>query len=428
MSAIHTWVCFLLWISLSTQKGTPDVMVTCFISEDCRLPCNFQPDSEATIEWFRQDVMIYKFEQDEEENDGDDEEEDNDDSSSEEHLEQQQVAGQMFISPALVSRGNASLVLKKIGLKDRGTYRCQVTTSKGQHGANVILRVEAPLHGLSLELSRMSGYEEMICTINNVYPHPRVSWDTEPSTFEDLRPVTRMHNNKQGLFMVNSRVKLLKGRPNLIYICKVTSSYGGPAWTASLKEREIKWTQGKDLTIPCTSPSYLDSPSLEWSYSNGPQHSHILTYDSRSGHSTSTPPWNKYVELDGFRVPFGDGSLRLMDPKNSKHTGSYTCMFSTQYNTYTERTNVIIDGPSAKAGETETRASDKPSYWWVAGLVIALLALALVGLLVYMKMKGNREKKPTNDPEEVTELNVVKDAAETKPNESSPFTEADTDR
>lgn len=92
-------------------------------------------------------------------------------------------------------------------------------------------------------MSRMSGYEEMICSINNVYPAPRVIWETEPSTFEDLRPMTRMHVNKQGLYVVNSRLKLLKGPPNLIYICKVTSSYGGPTWTSSLRER------GKDVNL-----------------------------------------------------------------------------------------------------------------------------------------------------------------------------------
>lgn len=108
---------------------------------------------------------------------------------------------------------------------------------------------------------------------------------------------------------------------------------------------EIKGFQGKDLTIPCFAPPALSHPSLEWSFAHGPDRSHILTYDSRSGHSTSTPPWDNYVELDGYRVPFGDGSLRLMDPRNSKHTGSYTCVFTVQHVTHTEHSDVIIDDP-----------------------------------------------------------------------------------
>lgn len=90
---------------------------------------------------------------------------------------------------------------------------------------------------MSLQLSGMSGYKEMVCTVGNVYPAPRVTWATEPSTFEDLRPVTRINANKQGLYMVDSRLRLLSGQPNLIYICRVSSSYGGPTRNTSLRER-----------------------------------------------------------------------------------------------------------------------------------------------------------------------------------------------
>uniref|UniRef100_A0A4W6G3G3 Ig-like domain-containing protein n=1 Tax=Lates calcarifer TaxID=8187 RepID=A0A4W6G3G3_LATCA len=275
------------------------------------------------------------------------------------------------IFPRLISRGNATLILRGSNLKDRGTYRCHVV---------FVCVFAAPIRDMSLELSRLSGYEEMKCIIRNVFPSPHVTWATEPPTFEDLRPVTRKLADKQGLFTVDSRLKLLNGQPNLIYICKATTPYGGPVWTASLREREIRGTEARDLTIPCSAPPYLNNPALEWSFSNGKDPSHILTYDSRSGHSDSTPPWDKHVELDGFRVPFGDGSLRLMDPKHSEHTGSYTCMFSMPYNKHTERTEVTIDNPRSTA--------DQSSYWWVVGLVIAGLVLALVGMLAYLKMRG----------------------------------------
>ena len=91
-----------------------------------------------------------------------------------------------------------------------------------------------------MELSRLSGFEEMRCIVRNVFPAPRVTWATEPPTFEDLRPITRMLADKQGLYTVDSRLKMLNGQPALIYICKVTTSYGGPTWTASLRERGKK--------------------------------------------------------------------------------------------------------------------------------------------------------------------------------------------
>lgn len=112
-----------------------------------------------------------------------------------------------------------------------------------EHAVNVLCVFAAPIQGVSLELSRLNGYEEMKCSVGNVFPAPRVSWATEPRTFEDLRPVTRMLANKQGLYRVDSRLRLFNGQSNLIYICKVTPSSGSPAWTASLRERgKDKWT------------------------------------------------------------------------------------------------------------------------------------------------------------------------------------------
>uniref|UniRef100_A0A3Q0RJJ5 HERV-H LTR-associating 2b, tandem duplicate 1 n=1 Tax=Amphilophus citrinellus TaxID=61819 RepID=A0A3Q0RJJ5_AMPCI len=309
------------------------------------LPCSFQPGRNETIEWFRQGAVVYKFNQ-----------------SKVGHFKHEQLAGRASIFPSLVSRGNATLVLRSSGLKDRGMYRCHVHTT------------EAPIQGLVLELSRLSGYEEMKCTVQDVYPAPRVTWETEPQTFEDLRPMTRILANKKGLYNVDSRLKRLTGPPNLVYICKVTISYGGPTWTGSLREREIKEFQGRDLTIPCSAPSYMNNPSLHWTFSNSEHPSPIFNYDSRSGKTRSSPDWKSHVELDHFRVQFGDGSLRLMDPKHSEHTGRYTCVFSMPHGTHTERTHEATAEP--------------PSHWWILGLVAGLLILVLVGVLAYRKLKG----------------------------------------
>lgn len=406
MSATLTWACFLLGVGFTLQDKTPDVTVTCFVSEECVLPCSFQPGGEETVEWFRQDVVVYKFERSDDDDD--------DSSSSKEHVEHEQFAGRASVFPHLVSRGNATLILSRSSLKDRGTYRCNVHTKRGEHTAKVILKVEAPIRGLFLELSRLSGYEEMKCTVRDVFPAPRVTWATEPPTFEDLRPVTRMQADKKGLYTVDSRLKRLNGQPDLIYICKVTTSYGGPAWTASLREREIRGSQGRDLTIPCSAPTYLNNPSLRWTFSNGEDPSPILSYDSRSGDSVSSPEWDDHVELDSFRVPFGDGSLRLMDPKHSEHSGSYTCEFSMPYSRHTERSEVTIAG-----GERST--AEDQSHWWIVAVVIIGLVLALVGMLAYLKLRG-RSSKPRNDPDEITELHSVKDAAaDSNLSESSPF-------
>ncbi|XP_077410280.1 CD276 antigen-like [Vanacampus margaritifer] len=387
MSAfICIWACFLLRISTAAQDKTPDETVTCVVSEECHLPCMFLPAPNQSVRWFRQDVLMLSFGE----------------TRGETHVEP--LAGRAGMSPPMVAGGNATLVLREAGLKDRGMYRCHVRTSQGEHSAKVVLKVEAPIHDLSLELSRLSGYEEMKCIVRDVFPPPRVTWATEPPTFEDLRPITRMLADKRGLYTADSRLKVLKGQPDLIYICKVSTSYGGPTWTTSLRERAITGSEGRDLTIPCFAPPYLNSPTLHWSFSNGEDPAHILTYDSRSGHSVSAPAWDHHVELDGFRVPFGDGSLRLMDPEHARHEGTYSCEFSMPYNTHTERSDVAINSPNANRS-----SSPQTSYWWIVGLVVAVTVLALAAMLVYLKLRGNAAKSSSSDPEEETELNSAKD-------------------
>lgn len=126
----------------------------------------------------------------------------------------------------------------------------------------------------------------------------------------------------------------------------------------------IRGTQGRDLTIPCRAPPHLDNPLLQWNFSNGEDPSQILSYHMQSGRSTSSPVWNNHVELDGYRVQIGDGSLRLMDPRHSEHTGGYTCVFSTPYNTHTEHTDVTIDDPAGESANTVTRDGSRCRSSW----------------------------------------------------------------
>lgn len=100
--------------------------VTCIISDDCVLPCSFPPGSNETIQWFKQDVAVYSYQWD----------------GGEDDTDSGQAAGRASLVSHLVSRGNATLVLRDSGPKDRGRYRCRVRTSAGVHDANIIVKVE----------------------------------------------------------------------------------------------------------------------------------------------------------------------------------------------------------------------------------------------------------------------------------------------
>lgn len=109
--------------------------MTCFVSEECVLPCSFLPGSQESIQWLKQDAVVYSFRRT-------DHDDDDDSDSHEEHFEQKQFAGRASVYPPLVSHGNATLILREGSLKDRGTYRCHVRTANSEHNANVILKVE----------------------------------------------------------------------------------------------------------------------------------------------------------------------------------------------------------------------------------------------------------------------------------------------
>lgn len=95
-----------------------EVTVVCGVSKDCVLPCSFRPSSNQTVRWFRQDLLLYS-------------------STADNGLDQR-----LSLHPALVSHGNATLTIRRSGLKDRGTYRCHVISSEGEHTAKVIVKVE----------------------------------------------------------------------------------------------------------------------------------------------------------------------------------------------------------------------------------------------------------------------------------------------
>ncbi|XP_029516733.1 V-set domain-containing T-cell activation inhibitor 1-like [Oncorhynchus nerka] len=385
MAVTYTWTCLLLWISISTQTTIPDAHVTCVFLEECVLPCSFQTDRDEVIRWLKQEVPVHSFQR------------------GGEWSEHEQYAGRTSLFTHLVSRGNASLHLRGCGPRDRGRYKCHVRTSAGVHEAHVIVRVEAPVRALSLELSRLSGYEEVKCTTRHVYPAPHVAWATDPPTAQPLRPITRKLADRQGLYVVESRLRRLNSQSELTYICTVISSYGSQTWTASLREREINGVEGKDLTIPCHAPPYQPKSSVSWSFTNHNEEALILTYDSQSQLSSASAPWEACARLDVLRVPLGDGSLQLVNPVSLEHTGTYTCVYSSPQNTHTEHTGVNI---SAVTGER--MRSHEESRWWIFAVVVAVLALALTGILGYLKVRGD-QSKPRKRPEETSEMKPMKE-------------------
>lgn len=101
----------------------------------------------------------------------------------------------------------------------------------------------APIRSVNLEITRLSGYEEVKCSMYNVYPAPHVLWSTDPPLpTERLKYTTRKMPNKQGLYVIESKLKRLGQRSDLTYICTVNSSSAAQMWTVSLTETGLTLT------------------------------------------------------------------------------------------------------------------------------------------------------------------------------------------
>uniref|UniRef100_A0A673JHV3 Ig-like domain-containing protein n=1 Tax=Sinocyclocheilus rhinocerous TaxID=307959 RepID=A0A673JHV3_9TELE len=185
--------------------------------------------------------------------------------------------------------------------------------------------IPAPIQSVSLETTRLSGFEEVICSSQDVYPAPRVNLFTEPASLPDsFQPFTHKTADKQGLYSVESKLKKLK---DLTYICLVQSFYRSQTWRASLQEKEIFSVEGQDFIIPCVAPWNLQNFTLTWSFIKENKSSTIYTYASLTERSSS-----------------GDGSLQLHNLLRLEHTGTstFTCILSAHQTKHEVHTRVNI--------------------------------------------------------------------------------------
>ncbi|XP_048031375.1 uncharacterized protein hhla2b.1 [Megalobrama amblycephala] len=363
MAAAHSWTLslILVWIIADTTGKTPDVQVTCMFSEDCVLPCVFEAVGDEIVYWFRQNVLIHSYKQ----------------GSGLLDQPDQHYNGRMSLFTEVISSGNASLHIQKSDPQDRGKYRCLVTSSRETNEHFIIVKVEAPISSVSLETTRLSGFEEVMCSTRDVYPAPRVTLFTEPAVLPDaLKTFTRKTSDKQGRYSVESKIRKLE---DLTYICLVQSFYKSQTWKTSLQEKEIFSVESQDFNIPCKAPWKLQNFTLTWSFTKGHKSSTIYTYDSLTQLSSSV--WKEKVHLVTPRGQGGDGSLQLRNPLRLEHTGTYTCILSALQTKYEVRTRVNIIPMTAK------RLSESSTQWWIPAVITVLAVITVAAIIGTIKCK-----------------------------------------
>ncbi|XP_066527067.1 HERV-H LTR-associating protein 2 isoform X2 [Hoplias malabaricus] len=405
-AVIQVCVCFLLIGVIPVKSGrTPVVRVTCTFHEDCLLPCIFTPDGGEEIRWFRQDVLVYSDPKTR-------------DQPSELFL------GRASVSTQQLTQGNASLLLQRCVPRDRGSYSCRIK-GKQERETLVIVKVEARIHSVNLDFTRLSGFEEVKCSTLDVYPAPHLSWSTEPPTpLDKLSPITRKIPNKQGLYAVESKVRKQEHHSNFTYICTINSTYFTQTWRTSLTETvisgetftsrscsslawmEINPAEMKNLTIPCQAPWDKQNFTLAWTFSLHRTSKPMVIYTSNSTAQLMSSQWKGRAEVD-----VKDGSLRLLNPESKENTGFYTCILSNLQKTHEGHTAVqIIPHQPAHESERKEVKTEKSAPWWVAAVVIASLVVIAALLVGIVKLQDDCTR--SNNTERARDSLQVKVTAE----------------
>ncbi|XP_045566547.1 V-set domain-containing T-cell activation inhibitor 1 isoform X2 [Salmo salar] len=301
----------LLWTVTSTDGG--DVHVTCVFSEDCVLPCSFQPDSEEVIHWLKPEdknlstIHSYYY------------------STDQLKQQSQPYRGRTALFNDQIPKGNASLLLRGITLQDQGRYKCYTSTIKGNKESCVNIAVEAPVRLVDIQLSD----DIITCSSTGIYPEPKLTWSTDPPSDLSFDPGTIQNSTSikvddRGLYDITSTKQFSRDRTN---ICTVTS--GTVERTTTLKQQDpFQGSPSSEVSIPCNvSQSDLMTFDLTWRFN---QIVTILTSSYTNGRPQMQvdDQWTEQVQSLS-----DSGSLQL-HKLTMVHQGTYSCELSTARDTH----------------------------------------------------------------------------------------------
>ncbi|XP_055037861.2 uncharacterized protein hhla2b.1 [Misgurnus anguillicaudatus] len=366
--------------------SSSDLQVTCIFSQDCVLPCHFEPVGDEIIYWYRQSVLIYTYRQ----------------GSGLLDQSTHLYTGRISLFNGTINFGNASLHIQKCGQQDKGKYKCLVASGQNKNEHFIIVKVEAPIKSVNMETTCLSGYEEVKCSARNVYPAPRITLYTEPPVLPDgLPPNTRKKADRDGLYAVESKIRKLEDKADLTYICLVQSFYMSQLWRTSLQEKEIYSVEGQDFIIPCVALWDLENFTVTWSFTKEYNTSIIYTYDSITHLSSNV--WKEKVRLVSPRGQIGDGSLQIRNPLRLEHAGIYTCVLSALQTKHEVRTTVNIVARTAK---TQPKSSPQ----WIPPALISCLVLAVIIAGIVIVKRKVCKPRSTQTYGEVTDIHPMRDS------------------
>uniref|UniRef100_A0A3Q2Z8A7 HERV-H LTR-associating 2a, tandem duplicate 2 n=1 Tax=Hippocampus comes TaxID=109280 RepID=A0A3Q2Z8A7_HIPCM len=214
-------LCLLLlgkWLPFSCVTGHQQANVSCIIHDDCLLPCSFRPPGTVVIHWYKQQIPVHSYYY----------------NKDQFGLQNKHFSGRTCLFNAHIPNGNASLLLRRVKVQDKGRYKCYTSTRKGNQELFVNLEVKALIQSVIMELRD----ETVTCSSSNIYPLPKVTWATDPpSAEEELENVTTKTTDHKGLFNVQSTLQIRGNVSDYTFFCSFVSADKTQVWTASRKNQ-----------------------------------------------------------------------------------------------------------------------------------------------------------------------------------------------
>uniref|UniRef100_A0A673CLQ6 Ig-like domain-containing protein n=1 Tax=Sphaeramia orbicularis TaxID=375764 RepID=A0A673CLQ6_9TELE len=316
---MHCGACvlfLLFWIFQNISiPARGDAEVSCVFMKSCILPCTFKGGASAVIHWLQlaaKDTPVHSY-----------------------YHNQDQLAhqrphfkGRTSLFNDQVSRGNASLQLRKVEVQDEGRYQCFTSTSSGNKESVINLKVDAPVDEIDIEQVE----NRVFCSSEGIYPEPKLSWSISPlSTVTEQNKPTILQNEQQ-LYNISSSLTFTDNATDVNFSCNISTCTN---WrTATLKQLSFLGGSSSETTIPCTSSNTsMKDFSLVWRFN----YSQIILNQTRANHNyTTSQNWKQKV-----KEVSASGSLTLKDLSPDQE-GIYTCELSNNKETYKTNTHLMI--------------------------------------------------------------------------------------
>ncbi|MEQ2238503.1 hypothetical protein ILYODFUR_033795 [Ilyodon furcidens] len=213
----------LLFITFLLSVSEADPEVSCVFSESCMLPCQFQFRDNLLIHWIQVsagDSAVHSYYE----------------GRDQLGHQVQNFKNRTSLFQDQISRGNASLLLRRVKVQDEGKYKCYTSTSSGIKESFVSLKTEAPVSKVSI--SQVEN--RIICSSEGIYPQPELSWSTIPPSNTTLQNRTTVQRTVEKLYNISSSLMVSDDDPGLTYSCTVRTQRNNMTATIS-KPSDLLW-------------------------------------------------------------------------------------------------------------------------------------------------------------------------------------------